>query len=434
LAKKKREEKPREYTRRQLSHFQRQKRRQRIILFSGIAVILAIAIIVSVGWYLGDFKPLHRTIIQINDAKFNVLYYVDALEMMYNMNSNQTPDSLSSNLANYIIQDELIRQGAGEVGITVSDDDVRNLLGDTGKSADKATLDFFRTNQLESRLKDEYFNNQVPVSDNMVHMMAMMVESESVGWEVHDKLANGDNFTELNDQYALNDYSKNTNQGDYGWHPRDILQTQTKSFIPIDWALGAQVGDISPPLTDNESTKQYGYWLINVTARSQEGEAQVQALLLSSRDQAMDIKARLESGDDLSTLADTYSQYSPSQQGHGDLGLIPPPESENATSVSKAFDQYTFDNTTMLNQWSDPIPDDAFTTKGGYWIVKVAEKEDNRPLSDEDRSSLINTAYSNWVSQLWMQYATVIDTRGMTEAVRKQAVDRATKELRANQR
>lgn len=67
MAKKKKEEKPREYTRRQLSHFQKQKRRQRITFIAGVSIIVVILAIVLVGWYMADYHPLHRTVIRVGD-------------------------------------------------------------------------------------------------------------------------------------------------------------------------------------------------------------------------------------------------------------------------------------------------------------------------------------------------------------------------------
>lgn len=53
-------------TRRQLSHFQKQKRRQRITLGIGLAVVLAVLGLVSFGLYkyeyLGNYKPMHETV------------------------------------------------------------------------------------------------------------------------------------------------------------------------------------------------------------------------------------------------------------------------------------------------------------------------------------------------------------------------------------
>ena len=61
MAKKKKAEKPqREMTKRQLAQWQREKRRQRIIFGAGIFIIAAIILMVLVGWYASEYRPLHQ--------------------------------------------------------------------------------------------------------------------------------------------------------------------------------------------------------------------------------------------------------------------------------------------------------------------------------------------------------------------------------------
>ena len=188
-------------------------------------------------------------------------------------NPGQPLDTISSSLTQSIVQNELIRQAAQEVGITINDEDIEKTLKDAGRPTTKAYMDIVRAQQLQTRLKDEYFGAQIPVSDNQVHMMAMLVEDESLALEVQAKLMNGDNFTALDEKYAQNYYSKNVNKGDFGWHPASILKDQLGSLIPIDFAFGAEPGTLSPPLTDNVSYKQVGYWLIKVLEKTEEEDS-----------------------------------------------------------------------------------------------------------------------------------------------------------------
>jgi len=129
LAKKKKLRKPpREYTRRQLSQFQRQKRRQRIVFITGVSIIAAIVLIVVLGWFLYEFRPLHQTVIRVNDTSFSAGYYVDALKIV---SVDQPPayiSSVAANLAREIEQNELMRQGAWKLGITVDDDEVKAAI------------------------------------------------------------------------------------------------------------------------------------------------------------------------------------------------------------------------------------------------------------------------------------------------------------------
>ncbi|MQY80953.1 MAG: protein export protein, partial [Dehalococcoidia bacterium] len=58
MAKKKREKPQRILTPHQVSRWEQQKKRQRLILMTGIFVIVSAFAIVIVGWYLGQYKPL----------------------------------------------------------------------------------------------------------------------------------------------------------------------------------------------------------------------------------------------------------------------------------------------------------------------------------------------------------------------------------------
>ena len=81
MAKKKKAEKPpREYTRRQLSQWQRQRRRQRVFQTAGISIIAVVILIVVIGWFIGEYRPMHQTVIRVNDTEFNMKYYTDALK------------------------------------------------------------------------------------------------------------------------------------------------------------------------------------------------------------------------------------------------------------------------------------------------------------------------------------------------------------------
>jgi parvulin-like peptidyl-prolyl isomerase len=423
VAKKKKAVKPREYTRRQLSHFQKQKRRQRIIFISGIAIIAAIILIVLVGWFIGEYRPLHKTVIKVYDTKINTEYFIDTLEIAGKGQEAGRIEAMTDSVVNEIIQDELVRQGAVRFGITVSDDEVKKAIAGSSLPVNNASMGLMRAQLLQNRLKSEYFASQVPESDNQVYMMTMLVESESLALEVRDKFISSNNFTALASEYAQN-YTSKQNKGDYGWHPTSIYLNQLGSTIPVDFAFHAEKGALSPPLPDKDAYKQLGYWLLRVNNRPDEGSANVSALLLSSEVESKDIKARLEAGEELGPIADEYSQYSPSQEGHGELGIM-----DVSENISDAFNGYVVNPETELGKWSNPIREGGYWTKGGAWLVKVVDKDNDRKLSTEDRGTLIDKAYSDWMSGLWLASAADIDNSGLTE-LKTWAIDRALKELK----
>lgn len=418
--KKKAEKPPREFTRRQISQLQRQRRRQRITFYGGISIIAAIILIVLIGWYIGEYRPLNQTVFAVGDTEFDAGYYINAIRIAGGDLSVEDLPSVANNIVREIEQNELVRRGALRLGISVSDDELKEPLKYSGVPINDASLDLARAGMLQNRLLSGYFKPQVPESDKQMHIMAMLLESESQAREVRERLLSGDNFTALAGEFALDYYAKNVNQGDYGWHPESIYDVQLGSTVAIEYAFSAEPETLSQPLYDEEAYKQLGYWLIKVLEKQYEDEAMIQAVFLSSEDEAEDIKSRLEAGEDLAALAEEYSQYSESKEKGGELGLVA--QSDN---ISDAFNGYVFNPEVEIGVWSEPIQDDTYWTQGGYWLVKVIDKDDDREISTEDRDYLVNKLYNDWVSQLWLEYAAEIDETNLTPEIKQWAIQQA---------
>jgi len=227
LAKKKKKiEKPkRKLTRRQLSSWQRQKRRQRLILGIGISVIIAVVGIVSAGlyyqWYLPEVKPLRETVTEVNSTKFNMDYYIKALKFQLGEYYYLVEYYLDPVLES-IQQSELIRQKALAMGISVSDEDVEEELRNLDLPVDNpAVRDVYRAQLLIEKLREEYFELQVPVSAEQRHVMAIFLESKSQADEVWNRLLDGEDFSELAGELSLDSLTKQES-GDLGWRPKGV--------------------------------------------------------------------------------------------------------------------------------------------------------------------------------------------------------------------
>jgi len=65
-------------TRGQLSSWQKQQRRQKIIMYIGIAVVSAALILTGIGvyyqWYLPDMKPRGDIALEVSGEKYNAGY------------------------------------------------------------------------------------------------------------------------------------------------------------------------------------------------------------------------------------------------------------------------------------------------------------------------------------------------------------------------
>jgi len=432
LAKKKIAEKPpRVMTRRQKSLHQRQQRRQRIIFISGVSIIAAIILIVLVGWFLGEYRPMNENIIKVNDEEFNTEFLIDYVKIGYaESQPGQNVAQLIDSALNNIIENELVRQAAATLGITVADEDIKMWLETNGYAENDASKSIAETRLLEGRLLNEFFKPVVPVSDNQVYMKAMMVESEGVAVDVRNQLVDGAEFTELAPEYGLDYYSKNINSGDYGWHPRVILKDRVSTAVPLDFAFSAEIGTLSQPLYDEEISKQFGYWLINVLEKPDVAQVNANAILLTSRELADDIRSRLVAGDNLTAIALEYSDYSLSKEKGGELGLLVREQGEEGswkTRVSSDFDAYVFSDNVSLGEWSEPVPENTLWTEGGYWLVEVVDREEDREISMEDRNILIERVYSDWVTDLRARSAAFVGAPGLTDEIRQMVIEEVLK-------
>jgi len=386
LAKKKIEKPKREPTRYQLSRWQKQQKRRRLILIAGISVIAAVAGVIGGGWYTKEYQPLQETVIRVNDTEFSMRYYIDMLEINYRYGGG-------GDVVTFIEQNELIRQGAEDLGITVSDSEIGEELKSYDPPLGKEYGEAAKASILMRKLLDEHFEQEVPLSTEQRHIIAMFLESESQATEVRARLENGEDFGELAVELSLENLSK-ADGGDLGWYPRGILSELLATPILEDYAFTADVGVLSPPLYDEAKIKGVGYWVVEVLERDEEGEeVYVQAMLLGSEQEAQEVIAQLEDGEDFGELAEELSQDEGSKRKGGDLGWLTPEK------VAPLLDDFIFNS--EPGTLSEPIRDDGLLTEGGYWLVTVVEKDDNRKIEDSDRDFLKRKALDEWVSSLW---------------------------------
>jgi hypothetical protein len=389
LAKKKKTLKPpRQMTRRQLSRWQRQKRLQRLFIGLFIVIVVAICALIFTGWYTNEYRPLKEEVIRVNDTRFTMDYFVKMLKS-YGTSADDVAQTIQEN--------ELLRQEAMKpsIGIIISDEEVTEYLNSFDPPLDNESRDWASALLLRTRLYDEYIDPQVPTVAEQRFIMAMLLESESQATEVRDRLNAGEGFFTLAGELSREGFTR-VNNGYLGRHPREIFNLYLDADIPIEYAFNAEASSLSEPLYDAELEKNVGYWLIKVLSRrTSKVENYMQAILLGSEEEALEIRARWESGEeDFDELADEVSQYDWIREGRGDLGWLEPGD------ITDAFDAYAFALETELDVISQPIMDDTMTTKGGYWLVKVIDADDNRTITDDDRSILKYQAWQEWVDSL----------------------------------
>jgi len=422
LAKKGKIEKPkREVTKRQLSRWQQQKRRERIILGIGTLVIVAVLGIIGGGWYFSQYQPLHQTVIRVNDTEFDMNYYVKMLKLYGGDEPGYYMYGLADEVVVIIERNELVRQEAMELGFSVSDEEVDKELKSFDPPISKDYRDVVRTEMLISKLRDEYFEQRVPQFAKQRHIMAMLLESVSQAAEVGARLESGEDFGELAGELSLETLTKAKN-GDLGWHSEEVLAELPITPILGEYGFSADIGVLSHPIYDETVIKGVGYWLIEVLEREEETEkARVQAMLLGSEEWAWKVKNELEAGGNFATLAKELSQHYVTKEAGGEFDWLTP------GTMSPAFDEFVFN--CEVGTLSEPIRDDTVATTKGYWLLKVLDEDDNREISDEERDLLLGMALNEWVTSLWDDPENEIDDSYLDDEKKAWAISRAIEGL-----
>ena len=365
-------------TKRQLSKWQRQARMRKTILIGAAVFFASIIGYISYGYYNDKIKPMRQTVIEVNDTSFSMGYYTEILEAYA---KNVEPNQLyymADIVANQIIQDELIKQGAESLEIEVSPQEVTEQIEETGLPDEEVYKDIVSVSLLREKLQ-EHFASRLPDTMEQVHAQVMLVESQEVADDVMAKIENGGNFTALVEEFSC----KSTTEGDLGWLPQELMPN---SLIG-DAAFSTDAGKVNK-IEDGPVIKNIGYWLTEVIEKDEEKGIKVRAILLGSKQEADEVKAEL-SHENFAELADAHSQYKGGEDG-GELGWL-----KKGDMNSEAFDEVAFN--LPLAEKSEPVQDKSVQTTGGYWIVNVLEKGEHN--IEEVKERLANNEFMEWLEE-----------------------------------
>lgn len=369
-------------------------------------------------WYLPEQKPLKETVVEVNGTEFNMQYYIDAITFQLGEYSAYAEYYLDYVLE-AVEQQEVIRQQAEELGITVSDDEVKEVIDTYGHNDTRAARDAIRAGLLITKLKEEYFDPQVPVSAEHRHVMAMLLESEAQAAEVESRLEAGEDFGDIAAELSLENDTQESS-GDLGWLPEGVLDELIGTDILESHVFDSQLGGLSQPVYDEEIGKEVGYWLIEMLEKDDDaGEVTVQAMLLSSEEEAQEVLDRLNAGEDFAELAEEYSQYG-TEGSRADIGTIAEGD------MTEAFEEYAFAEDTELNVVSGIIRDDETSTTGGYWLYEVTGTG-TMSISEDNRETLVDDLADEWFVAIWENPDNVIISY-LDEEMRDFAVRKVTGE------
>lgn len=214
----------------------------------------------------------------------------------------------------------------------------------------------------ENALTRQYLKSEFPDVD-----LGAVTSDEAVRAKTREILGLSDNTTQEEFDEAYSNWLENFKQN--GSSEKDLIEIGIKPML-VNEELQKQIGDRDYPTTDNYQ------------------HAQVQALLINGSDNATMMRTRWEAGEDFDTLR-LEKSVSESVRESSD--------NKETNWVARGIKSEVFDNCTftatpgVLNQ---AIKDSGDT----YWIIKVIARE-SKPLSETDRETLINQAFSKWLGE-----------------------------------
>jgi len=192
--------------------------------------------------------------------------------------------------------------------------------------------------------------------------------------------------------------------------PDEVTAKVNMDMIPLAGVGGNAKGNITLPQSDVGKT--YQQWLKYIRLSDSEYRYLVESNLLGQKirdhftqsvpavakqiyvyaikvdneGNATEVENRLQNGEDFATLAMEYSTDNITKQYGGNLGWLPQgillPELDQAAFILVA------------GHVSEPI-----VTTTGYYIIKVAEIDNNKTIDDYYREVLASNAFTNWFNE-----------------------------------
>ena len=255
-------------TKHQLSKWQRQMRIRRIVIIAAVVFLAGIVSWAGYGYYKDSIAPYREVVIKVNDTSFTMDYYVNMLDA-YTIGMNSTSiylygDYIANMVADEIINAELMRQGAKNLDIEVTTEEIDAKLEEYELPNERVYRDIIISDLLPGKL-EEYFGSQLPDTMEQAHVYVMLVENQEVATELISEIEAGGNFTALAKEFSCN----SSIEGDLGWLPEELMP----NTLIADAAFNLARGEISQPIYDETAIQNTGttggYWLVKVVDRDE---------------------------------------------------------------------------------------------------------------------------------------------------------------------
>jgi foldase protein PrsA len=233
-----------------------------------------------------------------NDTIVRMDYYVKMLRLYAVATENQSNTaSLPYQTLSQIENDELTRRAASYLDIQVTPGNITQEINDSIRSSVGGNLTDAELNEfyqkwldrvrlsdaeyrhvveamlLRERLREYLKEQKVPTETEQVHLHAIIVANEGNATEVRNRLLNGENFSDLAQEFSIDETSKQYG-GDLGWVPRGILYSEIENV-----AFNLQIGNVSEPIITAD-----GYYIVMVSERENREVAEEYREMLAAKE------------------------------------------------------------------------------------------------------------------------------------------------------
>jgi foldase protein PrsA len=116
-------------------------------------------------------------------------------------------------------------------------------------------------------------------------------------------------------------------------------------------------------------------------------QVDVYAIQVANEGNATEVENKLNNGEDFATVAEEYSLDNTTKQNGGDLGWLP------QGILLPELDQAAF--SLAAGNVSQPI----LASNGYYYVIKVAEIDNNRPIDEQYQQILASNEFTNWFTE-----------------------------------
>ena len=249
------------------------KERARIIIASGIILIILIAVLV--GLYMNSAR-FRTTIIRVDDTSIRMDYFLkrtwlagaDAISMLNVLTSEQvikleaaqfgievSPEEIDQELRN------TFRGGSETISESEFNEWYRQQLNETELS-DAEFKEVIRVNLLTTRL-NEYLAEREPTVTEQVHLHAIRVTTPEEAIETRVRWEAGEDFADLARELSIDPQAQETG-GDLGWLPPGVMNSLF-DYVAFDLASG----NVSVPIpTASGPTEEGDFYLFMVSEKA----------------------------------------------------------------------------------------------------------------------------------------------------------------------